>query len=175
MLKIKVIKNTKSWFFQKNPSQTFQKLIFCHSYTYTIPKICIKPWRIFQNLTCPLKALWRETDIPLPIDCFYQLAKPGVDEAGNIKWELTENTTDWAANIIKAAPNNDSRDALIRNLTRILEDSIPAPILTSSREVDNSNGAIVATVTNPPREVDTSNGAIVAMVRNQNYSKDMFD
>ena len=117
----------------------------------------------------------RETDIPLPIDCFYQLAKPGVDEAGNIKWELTENTTDWAANIIKAAPNNDSRDALIRNLTQISEDSIPAPILTSSREVDDSNGAIVATVTNPPREVDTSNGTIVAMVRNQNYSKDMFD
>ena len=56
-----------------------------------------------------------------------------------------------------------------------MEDSIPAPILTSSREVDNSNGAIVATVTNPPREVDTSNGTIVAMVRNQNYSKDMFD
>ena len=34
-----------------------------------------------------VETIERETDIPLPIDCFYQLAKHGVDEAGNIKWE----------------------------------------------------------------------------------------
>ena len=135
----------------------------------------------YLSLLCDMEApgivekMDRESDVPLPIDCFYQLAKPGIDDAGNIKWELTETTTGWAANIIKAAPHNNSRDALIRNLTQILDDSIPAPVLTSSREVDDSNRAIVATVINPPREVDGSNGAIRATVRNPNYSRDMFD
>ena len=135
----------------------------------------------YLSLLCDMEApgivekMDRESDVPLPIDCFYQLAKPGIDDAGNIKWELTETTTGWAANIIKAAPHNNSRDALIRNLTQILDDSIPAPVLTSSREVDDSNRAIVATVINPPREVDGSNGAFIATVRNPNYSRDMFD
>ena len=122
-----------------------------------------------------VETMVKETDISLPIDCFQQVAKTTVDVNGDIKWVLSDNAMDWAAKIIKSGPNNESRDALIRNLTQILDDSIPVPILTSSREVDDSNGAIVARVDNPPRDVDTSDGAIVATVRNNNYSKDMFD